>query len=99
MKLTSTIRFVFVCILAFGFVGQLVAQTLSLEALGRQGPYQVASFTQLPTVPEFGDAASHSIFLPTRRRVSVVCLSLRDSLRDKRTSVGGVIIWLPMDLR
>ncbi|MAV32112.1 MAG: hypothetical protein CMQ02_01650, partial [Gammaproteobacteria bacterium] len=37
-------------------VGQLVAQTPSLEALGRQGPYQVASFTQLPTVPEFSDA-------------------------------------------
>jgi triacylglycerol lipase len=56
MKLISTIRFVFVCILASGFVCQLVAQTPSLEALGRQGPYQVASFTQLPTVPEFSDA-------------------------------------------
>ena len=64
MKLTSTIRFVFVCILAFGFVGQLVAQTLSLEALGRQGPYQVASFTQLPTVPEFGDA---TLYFPANK--------------------------------
>ena len=56
MKLISTIRFVFVFILASGFVGQLVAQTPSLDALGRQGPYQVASFTQLPSVPEFSDA-------------------------------------------
>ena len=67
MKLTSTIRFVFVCILAFGFVGQLVAQTLSLEALGRQGPYQVASFTQLPTVPEFGDA---TLYFPANKAQS-----------------------------
>lgn len=57
MKLISTIRFVFVCILASGFVGQLVAQTPSLEALGRQGPYQVASFTLLPSVPEFSKPA------------------------------------------
>jgi len=56
MKLISTIRFVFVFILASGFVGQLVAQTPSLEALGRQGTYQVASSTQLPTVTEFSDA-------------------------------------------
>lgn len=56
MKLISTIKFFFVCILASGFVGQLVAETPSLEALGRQGPYQVASFTQLPSVPEFSDA-------------------------------------------
>jgi len=64
MKLISTIRFVPVCILAFGFVGQLVAQTPSLEALGRLGPYQVASFTQLPTVPEFGDA---TLYFPANK--------------------------------
>jgi len=45
MKLISTIKVIFACILASGFVGQLVAQTPSLEALGRQGPYQVASST------------------------------------------------------
>ena len=64
MKLISKIRFVLVCILAFGFVGQLVAQTPSLEALGRLGPYQVASFTQLPTVPEFGDA---TLYFPANK--------------------------------
>jgi len=56
MKLISKIRFVFVFILASVFVGELVAQTPSLEALGRQGPYQVAWYTQLPSVPEFSGA-------------------------------------------
>ncbi len=56
MKLISTIRFVFVFILASGFVGKLAAQVPSLEALGRQGPYQVEWFTQLPSVPEFSGA-------------------------------------------
>ncbi len=64
MKLISTIRFVFVCILASGFVGQLVAQAPSLEALGRQGPYQVASHTQLPSVAEFSDA---TLYYPSNK--------------------------------
>ena len=64
MKLISTIRFVFVCILASGFVGQLVAQTPSLEALGRQGPYQVAWYTQLPSVPEFSGA---TLYFPANK--------------------------------
>ena len=64
MKLISTIRFVFVCIVASGFVGQLVAQTPSLEALGRQGPYQVAWYTQLPSVPEFSGA---TLYFPANK--------------------------------
>ena len=56
MKLIPTIRFVFVFILASGFVGKLAAQAPSMEALGRQGPYQVEWFTQLPSVPEFSGA-------------------------------------------
>lgn len=64
MKLISTIRFVFVCILASGFVGQLAAQTPSLEALGRQGPYQVAWYTQLPSVPEFSGA---TLYFPANK--------------------------------
>ena len=64
MKLISTIRFVFVCIVASGFVGQLVAQTPSLEALGRQGPYQVAWYTQLPSAPEFSGA---TLYFPANK--------------------------------
>jgi len=64
MKLISTIRFVFVFILASGFVGKLVAQAPTLEALGRQGPYQVAWFTQLPSVPEFSGA---TLYFPANK--------------------------------
>ena len=64
MKLISKIRFVFVFILASVFVGELVAQTPSLEALGRQGPYQVAWYTQLPSVPEFSGA---TLYFPANK--------------------------------
>ena len=97
MKLISTIRFVFVCILASGFVGQLVAQTPSLEALGRQGPYQVAWYTQLPSVTEFSGA---TLYFPANKAQDFGGVVISpDSLRDRKTSAGGVIIWLPMDLR
>jgi triacylglycerol lipase len=64
MKFISKIRFVFVFILASVFVGELVAQTPSLEALGRQGPYQVAWYTQLPSVPEFSGA---TLYFPANK--------------------------------
>ena len=64
MKFISKIRFVFVFILASVFVGELVAQPPSLEALGRQGPYQVAWYTQLPSVPEFSGA---TLYFPANK--------------------------------
>lgn len=64
MKLVSAVRILFVLLVAVSHTGQLLAQTLDREALGRQGRYQVSYYTQLPDVPEFAEA---TLYFPANK--------------------------------
>lgn len=60
----QSVRQLFALVLLAGFTLQAAAQSPTLEALGRPGPYQVAYYSQLPSAEEYSAA---TLYFPANR--------------------------------
>lgn len=79
-----TSRLVLVFFLGLGLWLDVAAQTIDRESLGRPGPYQVAYYSDLPDVPEYGAA---TMYFPANKAQTFGGVAIAPGFTETRENI------------
>lgn len=77
-------RFLLVLMVGFGLSLHAAAQAPTRESLGRQGPYQVAYYSDLPDVPEY---AAATLYFPANKAQTFAGVAIAPGFIEKQENI------------